>query len=410
MTDGAKLGPGLRRGGGVAGRLFLCLVVLVGCACLSLRPASAAELTIGVVELADDVRYRESRTFARHLSQPLGRPFAGAETALGEVSFHGVQAGVTFALRRLRVDDPDALPDMLDAAIAGGIRFLLADLPAEALSRAVAATAGRDVLLFNVSAGEDVLRAGGCAPHLLHTVPSDAMLADALAQYLASRRWRDVLALVGPTARDKVLHAAFVRAAKRYGLKIVDERDFLPGGDPRQRRRNNLLLLTQGDDYDVIHIADNEGDVARALSYSTYAPRPVVGSDGLAALAWHWAWERHGAPQLEARFEKKSGRAMQSVDWAAWIAVKAVAEAVQRTGSAEFASLRDYLLDPELVLDGFKGNRMNFRRWNNQLRQPLLVATHNWVVSRAPVEAFVHQHNNLDTLGYDEPESRCRLR
>ena len=46
------------------------------------------------------------------------------------------------------------------------------------------------------------------------------------------------------------------------------------------------------------------------------------------AEAWHWAWPRHGAPQLTGRFEKQAKRHMGSADWAAWIAVKAVVEAV----------------------------------------------------------------------------------
>jgi ABC transporter substrate binding protein (PQQ-dependent alcohol dehydrogenase system) len=61
------------------------------------------------------------------------------------------------------------------------------------------------------------------------------------------------------------------------------------------------------------------------------------------------------------------------------------------------------------VLDGFKGNRLNFRPWDNQLRQPLLLATHNWVVERAPLEGFLHQTNNLDALGFDKPESKCKF-
>jgi ABC transporter substrate binding protein (PQQ-dependent alcohol dehydrogenase system) len=100
---------------------------------------------------------------------------------------------------------------------------------------------------------------------------------------------------------------------------------------------------------------------------------------------------------------------MRDGDWAAWLAVKAVATAVQRTRSEDFATLRDHLLSPDLVLDGFKGNRLGFRPWDNQLRQPILLATHNHVVARAPVEGFLHRTNNLDTLGVDEPETTCRM-
>ena len=53
--------------------------------------------------------------------------------------------------------------------------------------------------------------------------------------------------------------------------------------------------------------------------------------------------------------------------------------------------------------------RLNFRAWNNQLRQPIFVTTTNWVVERAPMEGFLHQTNNLDTLGFDERETKCEM-
>jgi ABC transporter substrate binding protein (PQQ-dependent alcohol dehydrogenase system) len=100
---------------------------------------------------------------------------------------------------------------------------------------------------------------------------------------------------------------------------------------------------------------------------------------------------------------------MRDIDWAAWMAVKTVAEAVQRSASVDFSTLRDYILSPDAIIDGFKGNRLNFRPWNHQLRQPVLLVTHNWVVDRAPIKGFLHQTNNMDTLGYDERESECRF-
>ena len=265
------------------------------------------------------------------------------------------------------------------------------------------------MLIFNVSAPDDVLRQEKCAANLLHMVPNDVMVMDALAQFLSLRRWRKVLVLVGPSARDKALDTAFGRAAKRFGLKIAARRAFVLGNDPRQRRRNNLALLTGRGEYDVVFVADGDGEFARDVPYGTALPRPVVGVAGLAATAWHWAWDRHGAPQLEKRFERQAKRPMRDVDWAAWLSVKAVAEAVQRTASTDFEILRRHLLGRELILDGFKGHRLNFRPWDNQLRQPILIGTHNRVLERAPIEGFLHKDNNLDTLGFDRRESRCAM-
>lgn len=376
-----------------------------------LLPASvvwADELVIGHLEMKGDRDYRKSRTFAAFLTQPLGRPHAGGEVALGEVKWHGAATGTTFALDRQRARG-DTLVATAEAMLARGTRFIILDLPAAEIVAVSRAMAGREVVLFNVRAAADSLRGTDCQPNLLHIAPSDAMRADAVGQFLALRRWREVLVLVGPLAADKAMAAAFRRSAARYGLKIEDERDFVLSNDPRQRELNNPLLLTQGSDHDVIFVADSDGEFARDLNYRTVDPRPLVGSEGLAGLAWHWSWSRHGAPQLENRFQDHEDRPMRDPDWAAWLAVKAVATAVQRTQSVAFATLRDHLLSAELVLDGFKGNRLSFRPWDNQLRQPMLLATHNHVVARAPVEGFLHRTNNLDTLGIDEPETTCRL-
>lgn len=390
-----------------ARRLAAGLLVLLSLL-LPVSVAWADELVIGHLEMKGDRDYRKSRTFAAFLTQPLGRPHAGGEVALGEVKWHGAATGTTFALDRQRARG-DGLVATAEAMLARGTRFIILDLPAAEIVAVSSAMAGREVVLFNVRAAADSLRGTDCQPNLLHIAPSDAMRADAVGQFLALRRWREVLVLVGPLSADKAMAAAFRRTAARYGLKIADERDFVLSNDPRQRELNNPLLLTQGSDHDVIFVADSDGEFARDLNYRTVDPRPLVGSEGLAGLAWHWSWSRHGAPQLEKRFQDHADRPMRDPDWAAWLAVKAVATAVQRTQSAAFATLRDYLLSAELVLDGFKGNRLSFRPWDNQLRQPMLLATHNHVVARAPVEGFLHRTNNLDTLGIDQPETACRM-
>jgi ABC transporter substrate binding protein (PQQ-dependent alcohol dehydrogenase system) len=145
------------------------------------------------------------------------------------------------------------------------------------------------------------------------------------------------------------------------------------------------------------------------VPYQTAKARPVVGSQGLVAGAWHWTWERHGAPQLNQRFERRVGRDMADADWAAWVAVKAIVEAASRSRSAEFADIAAYLKGNELTLDTYKGTPASFRPWNNQLRQPILLHTHNAVAGRAPLPGFLHPSENMDTLGIDEAESKCRF-
>lgn len=393
----------------VVRRLWVHVVALLAACMFSLPVVAAETIRFAFLELTKDARFDDKRLFFRTLSRPLGDPFAGAEVALREVRFVGQALGVSFTLERVKGKDGAELLAQLDKLAGEGVRYFLINAPAPVVTELAQAAKGRELLLFNVSAADDVLRQEECQANLYHTLPNHSMQSDAMAQFLVASKWRNVLLLEGPLPDDKLIAAAFEASAKRFGLKIVDKRSFVLSNDPRQREQGNVGLLTTGSDYDVVYVADSDGEFARGVPYQTVQPRPVVGSEGLVAEAWHWAWERHGAPQLSGRLEKQAGRRMASMDWAAWVAVKAVVESVVRTNNADFATVVAYLGGDEITIDGFKGNRLDFRPWDRQLRQPILLATHNRVIERAPIAGFLHQTNNMDTLGFDQRDSRCKL-
>ncbi len=370
---------------------------------------SQKTLTFGYLEQTDDPRYDEKHLRAEFLGEPLGRPLAGAEVALKEIKYHGQAANVQFALEKVEAATAADLIKQVETLQAKGVHFMLTDLPAATLTAVTSAFKGKDVVFLNVSAQEDSLRQEQCQANTFHTIPNYAMQADGLVQYLVAHKWKEVLVLQGPSETDKLLTAAFARAAKRYGVEITETRDFVLGSDPREREKNNIALLTGDADYDVVYIADSDGEFARNAAYQTLEPRPVIGSAGLNALAWTWAWDRDGAAQVQKRFEKQANRHMAAVDWAAWMAVKSVGRAVQHTNTDDFTKLRDFLSTPDNALDGTKGSASDFRPWDHQLRQPLLLSTQNWVVERAPLQGFLHQTNNLDTLGFEQRDSLCKF-
>ncbi|ENO75800.1 hypothetical protein B447_18944 [Thauera sp. 27] len=390
----------------MAGLMHLALAM--GLLLFTLAATAAEVIRFGYLELDKDPRYDDKKAFFRTLSRPLGPPLAGAEVAIREVRFVGQALGVGFELARAKGADAAALLAELDRLNGEGVRFFLIDAPGPVVAELAAKTRGRELLLFNVSAADDVLRQAQCQAHLYHTLPNHGMQTDALAQFLVFKKWRNVLLLQGPRDEDKLIGAAFENSARRLGLKIVARKEFVLSNDPRQREQGNVGLLTAGADHDVVFVADSDGEFARSVPYDTVRPRPVIGAEGLVAEAWHWAWPRHGAPQLTGRFDKQAKRHMGSADWAAWIAVKAVVEAVVRTENAPFDKLVAYLGSEEITIDGFKGNRLNFRDWDRQLRQPMLIATHNAVIERAPIQGFLHQSNNMDTLGFDRRDSQCK--
>jgi ABC transporter substrate binding protein (PQQ-dependent alcohol dehydrogenase system) len=301
------------------------------------------------------------------------------------------------------------LPQLLNKLKADRVAYWVLDLPDDALPQAVKA-AGSAALLFNPGASSDALRAQNCGAMLFHTYPSQAMLNDALAQYLAARSWRNALVLQGPTPADAAMGEAWARASKRYGIKATATKPFKLSGDPRERDLANPRLLTSDRSHDVVAVMDADGEFARTLPYATQQPRPVVGANGLVALAWHPQWERNGGPQVNRRFARAAQRPMTGQDWAAWVAVKAVAAVLTDHAKAPLAEQARLLRSGKVFVDGAKGPRLSFRAWDGQLRQPLFLSHVDGVVGTAPLDGVLHPTEVMDTLGVDEKESACKAR
>ena len=368
-------------------------------------------VTIGFVDIAGDPRHEPIRAYERLILRTREHPFAGAQVGIEEAQAVARVLKIDFALERITVRSADEVVHaVLQALDTRGVRFFVVDAPAEAFRPLAAAVRGRDVLIFNATAADDWLRRDLCAREIVHTLPSLAMSMDGLVQYLVSRKWRDILVLNGPLPTDATMTRAFEASVKKFGARIIAAREFTAGTDPREREKNNPLLLTAVNrDYDVVFIADDAFDFARQVSFQTVRARPVVGSIDLEPVAWHWTWEHNGGPQINTRFARAAGgRHMESADWAAWIAVKMVVRATLRPRSAEFGKQRAFILGDN-GFDGYKGLAVSVRRWDQQLRQAVFLATPNAVVASAPVEGFLHRVTTLDTLGDDEPETPCKL-
>ncbi len=372
--------------------------------------AASRDLTIGVVYAPEDARYEAKRLEKSYPGQPLGRPRAGAEVALAESGFQLAGASLKIVLQEVPFENVATTRTQIQAMVQKGVRHFLLDLPGADVAELSRSLQSSEVLLFNVSAGDDSLRRAACSANLFHTLPDESMLADATAQFLTAHKWTRVLLLSSTAASDATRTAAARQAIKRYGIKLSGDKTFKLSNDPRERELGNIALLTAGSDADAVWVVDADGEFARDVPYRTNLPRPVVGSAGLVAEAWQTSWERYGAPQLSRRFAKTAQRPMASADWAAWMATKAIIEV-----AIKFPDAREHrraLRSPDLVLDGFKGVRLSFRPWDQQLRQPLFLAhggIGGGIAGVAPFDGFLHPSNNLDTLGADQKESPCRL-
>jgi ABC transporter substrate binding protein (PQQ-dependent alcohol dehydrogenase system) len=375
------------------------------------QPAGPQQhVTIGFVEVDGDPRYEPIRAYERIVLKTREHPFAGAEVGIDEAAALTRVLNTDFTLDRIVAKSSlDVAPAVLQAAAAGTHYFLI-DAPADAYKALAAAVRGRDVLLFNVSEPDDALRRDLCAAEFVHVYPSRAQLMDGLVQYVVSRKWTNLLVFEGPSLGDAAMATAFEHSAQKFGARIVADQHFKPGTDPRDREQNDPALLSAiNRDFDVVFVADDDFDFVRTVPYHLVRPRPVMGSIDLEPVAWHWTWEHNGAPQVNSRFDKKSGgRHMEGADWAAWVAVKMIVQSVLRTRSADFAKQRAFILG-DGSFDGDKGLAVSVRPWDHQVRQAVLLAAPYVVVASAPIEGFLHQTNVLDTLGDDQPESSCHL-
>lgn len=372
---------------------------------------AATAMKLGYVELADDPRYARNGALSGIVFADRGRPYPGSQVALQDAQAIGRVIKVGFSIQKSTGKSVDDLVQQISRWVSDDdVHFVLADLTAAPLKELAHRLADRPVMLINISAPDDSLRGTDCAANVLHTYPSEAMLTDALMQYLVTKDWLQILVLQGPAPEDAAMVAALQRSAKKFQGRILEIRPFLLTNDPRNREQNNIVLMTSGARYDVVYVADSSGELGRYVPYQTHLPRPVVGSAGLVPTAWSWSWDRDAAVQLQHRYEKlASPRRMSGADWAAWEAVKAITQAVVRTQSTAFDAVKAFLLSDKLNLDTVKGNPGSFRAWDHQLRAPVLLATADAVIERAPLPQFLHQTNVLDTLGTDAPETTCRF-
>jgi ABC transporter substrate binding protein (PQQ-dependent alcohol dehydrogenase system) len=398
------------------GRHMRLLPMIFACAALvvSVSGESAAKDLVEAGILTAP-RLRETLSILDRPAEDDG--IAGAKLGVQDDNTTGRFLGQEFRLEAVRLEPGSDPRPALERLAKGGAFYVLANLPADDLVSLADAARDKNILVFNIGAPDQSLREENCRANLIHVVPSHDMLADGLAQYLAWKQWKRWLLIKGSHPRDELYAMALRRAAKKFGAAIVEERVYEDRGGGRrsdsgsvQTQRLIPVLTQNAPAYDVLVAADESEVFANYLPYRTYDPRPVVGSAGLKPLSWDASHEQWGAIQLQNRFVKLAGRVMSERDHAAWVAMRMIGEAATRAGTTEPDAIRAYLFGPDFSIAAFKGQKLTLRPWNLQLRQPVLLGDGRMIVSVSPQEGFLHQVSELDTLGLDRPETRCRLK
>ena len=388
------------------------LIGAIGLSLVATHALAADPLEVGI----GYIRHAGVRSTLSLLQQPADNDgVAGALLAIEDNNTTGKFLNQYFTLTEVRLKDGD---DVAKAAssLADHDGFIIADLAADELLHAADALRDRGTVLFNAGAIDDRLREQDCRANIVHVAPTRSMLADALAQYLVWKQWKRWLLVAGSHDNDKLYADALRRSAARFGAKIVQEKTFEDTGGARRTdsgvtliQRQMPVFTQQAPAYDVLVAADESEVFASYLPYRTWDPRPVAGSAGLMPTSWDAAHDQWGAIQIQNRFLKLNSRHMTALDMQAWTAARMVGEAVSRTNAGDPKTVFDFIKGKDFSVAAFKGQRLTLRDWNLQLRQPILLADGRMVVSVSPQEGFLHQVSELDTLGVDRPETKCRL-
>jgi ABC transporter substrate binding protein (PQQ-dependent alcohol dehydrogenase system) len=388
------------------------LIGAIALSAVASHALAADPIQIGIGYLRHD-RVKETLSLVQQPAANDG--VAGARMAIEDNNTTGKFLNQHFTLDEVRLREDD---DIVKAATTLAERdgFIILDLPTDEVLKVADALHDRGTVLFDAGSIDDRLREQDCRANVIHVAPTRSMLADGLAQYLVWKQWKRWLLVVGSHDADKLYADALRRAAMRFGAKIVQERTFEDTGGARRTdsgvtliQRQMPVFTQQAPAYDVLVAADESEVFASYLPYRTWDPRPVAGSAGLVPTSWDAAHDQWGAIQMQNRFFRLNARHMTALDMQAWTAARMVGEATSRTNSGDAKTVFDFIKGKNFSIAAFKGQRLTLRDWNLQLRQPILLADGRMVVSVSPQEGFLHQVSELDTLGVDRPETKCKL-
>ena len=118
------------------------------------------------------------------------------------------------------------------------------------------------------------------------------------------------------------------------------------------------------------------------LTAATRAWRAKKKSDTGDAVVWHPDFKKFAARDLNKRYKKAHGLAMNSIAWAGWAASRSVVDAYAQGGLTAVQSLAR----PDrggFIFDGQKGSKMSFLP-NGQMQQLLLIQSDDRLLGEAP--------------------------
>ena len=160
----------------------LFYLLAIGCAALLATQSQAADaglqIRIGYLGYRPD----PGPLLSNVIPEPIDAGLRGAQLAITDSNSTGRFLNQSYSLVGSTVDSPEALLEAAKVQHDQGLRLFVVNAPVDSLRQLSAALP--DSLLFNAGSADDSLRSTDCLVNVLHSLPSRAMLADALAQFL----------------------------------------------------------------------------------------------------------------------------------------------------------------------------------------------------------------------------------
>jgi ABC transporter substrate binding protein (PQQ-dependent alcohol dehydrogenase system) len=402
-------------GSGAAAFAWMLLAALLcRCAYAEAPPEKETFTPVPIVYLSKD----EVDTTRASLLDPVVADYGwqGAKFGVDEININGRFVGKQYQLIKVTVPANGEVVEAARKVFSEGHFMVVADLRATDLLAVADLPEAKGALILDARTSDDSLRQRDCRGNVFHVLPNWAMRADALGQFLARKNWRRWFLLTGTAPADQAYAAAVRRAASRVGAKIVSERSYAYQTDPANASDEHESIQVKvaevthtSSAYDVLLVTDTRDAFGEYLLYNTWDPRPVAGTHGLTAVAWNHLFREYAARGIQYRFYLVASREMTERDYGNWLAASIIGEAVTRGGQTDVAAVKSYILSDQFSVPANKGEGLSFRRWDHQMRQPLLLFGPRMLVSMWPQDVSGHTKLQTDTLGYDQPESTCHL-
>ena len=363
-------------------------------------------LDVNILYLEEQIK--RPPTLSNVIEEAKDSGLRGVELAIKDSNRNSMFINQKFILEKEISYNEEDLINKLNSWASKKNTFVILNVQTKLLKKLMKLEKAKDIIFINATNKETKLRINSCDKNLLHTIPSNAMLSDALIQFLVKRNLKNWLLIRGTNEKDILIANSLKDSAKKFGGKIVEEKVWKLNADIRRRAQLEIPVFTQGKDYDVVLTADYFGDFGEYLYFNTWLARPIAGTQGLKALAWHKVIEQWGAAQLQNRFEKLTNRWMNSKDYSAWLATRVIVSLLSKTKTLDKKTNLNFLYSDDFELGAYKGRKLSFRKFNGQMRQPIALVHPKALVSTSPQDGFLHPTNDLDTLGIASYQVECK--